>query len=147
MIYPAAQGRPYTEQEIANSVGMSSSQVSNLRNGRSVPRADRAVALAKLFGVRVEYFFSTDDDQYVCDVEEQLRAIERQRHGAPQTQGNRMAGRSVGEESLLDDEQVRSIAEGVAGLPRDMRDAVGALVDHFRRSVGLPTQDFNRRSQ
>ncbi len=141
VIYPADLGRPYTEREIAEAVGMSVSQISNLRNGRSVPRADRAVALATLFGVRVEYFFSPDEDPYARDVERHLRAIEQQRRGEPIGQLNRAAGGSTllvggpapANAGLLDDDQVRQIAEGVAVLPHDMRETVHTLVDQLRR--------------
>ncbi|MEU8480396.1 helix-turn-helix transcriptional regulator [Streptomyces hygroscopicus] len=149
VIYPATQGRPYTEQEIADAVGMSVSQISNLRNGKSVPRADRAVTLARLYGVRVEYFFSPNDDSYVHAVEEQLEAIERERRGEPYIRGNRQAGSSAeADADLLDDDQVRSIAEGVAILPHDMRETVKALVDQLRRAadtVGLRRKTQDRR--
>ncbi|MES4905795.1 MULTISPECIES: helix-turn-helix transcriptional regulator [unclassified Streptomyces] len=143
VIYPADLGRPYTEREIAEAVGMSVSQISNLRNGRSVPRADRAVALATLFGVRVEYFFSLDEDPYARAVEQHLRAIEQERHGEPVGGRNRAAGGSAqalgnpapSNAGLLDDDQVRQIAEGVAVLPHDMRETVCTLVDQLRRAV------------
>ncbi|GGL03038.1 helix-turn-helix domain-containing protein [Streptomyces flaveus] len=147
VIYPAEQGRPYREREIADEIGMSVSQVSNLLNGRSVPRADRAVALAqRLYGVRVEYFFLPDDDAYVQAVEGDLRAIEQQRRGEPLSRSHRTAGTAAEADALLlGDEQVRSIAEGVAELPLDMRETVGALVDQLRRAVGFHPKDGRGR--
>ena len=146
VIYPADVGRPYTEREIAEAVGMSVSQISNLRNGRSVPRADRAVALATLFGVRVEYFFSPDEDPYARDVEAHLRAIAQERRGEPVGHRDRAAGGPArAGAGLLDDDQVRQIAEGVAVLPRDMRETVCALVDQLRRAVGRPHKQRERK--
>lgn len=137
VIYPADLGRPYTEREIAEAVGMSVSQISNLRNGRSVPRADRAVALATLFGVRVEYFFLLDEDRYTRAVERHLRAIEQERRGEPVGHRDHAAGgTAVADSELFDDDQVRQIAEGVAVLPHDMRETVHALVDQLRRAIG-----------
>lgn len=146
VIYPADLGRPYTEREIAEAVGMSVSQISNLRNGRSVPRADRAVALATLFGVRVEYFFLPGEDRYTRDVERHLRAIEQERRGEPVGHRDRAAGGSAAADTeLFDDDQVRQIAEGVAVLPHDMRETVHALVDQLRRAVGRPHKSRERK--
>ncbi|MEU7639486.1 MULTISPECIES: transcriptional regulator [unclassified Streptomyces] len=135
-IYPATQDRPYTEQEIADQIQMSVSQVSNLRNGRSVPRGDRAMRLAALYGVRLDYFFLPDDAEYVMEVEQHLLAIDVERRGLPQKRANRTAGSDSGPASPIDDE-VRHIAEGLAELPSEFRDVVGALVDTLRERMGL----------
>ncbi|AIA00744.1 helix-turn-helix domain-containing protein [Streptomyces noursei] len=147
-IYPATQARPYTEQEIADQIQMSVSQVNNLRNGRSVPRGDRAMRLAALYGVRLDYFFLPDDAEYVREVEQHLLAIDVERRGLPQMRANRTAGSgggaASGAESPLDDE-VRHIAEGLAELPSEFRDVVGTLVDTLRERMGL--QPRGRRSR
>ncbi|WP_308014016.1 helix-turn-helix domain-containing protein [Streptantibioticus parmotrematis] len=104
--------------------------MSNLRNGRSLPRADRAHRLAQLYGVTADFFFLPPDAPYVVDVESQLDAIEQERRGVPQHRANRSAGSSAG------DDEVRRIAEGVADLPPDMRETVAKLVDQLRQVAG-----------
>ncbi|MBY8888201.1 helix-turn-helix domain-containing protein [Streptomyces sp. PTM05] len=170
VLYEADLGRPFTDQEIADRIGLSVSQVANLRHGRSLPRADRAHRLAQLYGVRSEFFFLPADAPYVGQVEAELRAIEAERRGLPHSRVRRSAGaspagppdraatsgaaRSASNEGATgtaeeeeEDERVRRIAEGVAELPADMRETVATLVDQLRRAVSRRPGRPNRSNR
>lgn len=138
VVYPASLGRPYTDTEIARQTGLSNQYVGKLRKGQSVPSLANAGHLAKLFGVSTDYFLNASDHPTVQSVERNLRMIEDHRAGRAQRVEHRAAGRAAGaEDALLDDEEVRQIAEGAADLPPAMRGPVRAVIDQLRKAIGL----------
>ncbi|MFD5696483.1 helix-turn-helix transcriptional regulator [Streptomyces lasiicapitis] len=81
--YPEGTKR-YTDVEIAASVGVSAQYVANLRNGKSLPRLEKAVRLAAFFRLDSwDYFVKPDDDPVVLAVERRVRALNAQRSGQP----------------------------------------------------------------
>jgi len=46
-----------SQSELALEVGMSRCEISNIENGKSEPKVDTAIRLAKFFHVTVEYLF------------------------------------------------------------------------------------------
>ncbi|WP_049714226.1 helix-turn-helix domain-containing protein [Streptomyces caatingaensis] len=140
VVYPASLGRPYTDTEIARQTGLSNQYVGKLRKGQSVPSLANAGRLAKLFGVSTDYFLNASDHPTVRSVERNLRMIEDHRAGRAQRVEHRAAGREAGGEDavdLLDDDEVRQIAEGAAELPPAMRGPVRAVIDQLRKAIGL----------
>lgn len=139
VVYPASLGRPYTDTEIARQTGLSNQYVGKLRKGQSVPSLANAGRLAKLFGVSTDYFLNASDHPTVRSVERNLRMIEDHRAGRAQRVEHRAAGRPAEAEdaALLDDEEVRQIAEGAAELPPAMRGPVRAVIDQLRKAIGL----------
>ncbi|MFD7663724.1 helix-turn-helix domain-containing protein [Streptomyces sp. NPDC059788] len=139
VIYPAAQGRPYTDIEIGRHTGLSNQYVGKLRKGLSVPSLVNAGRLARLFGVSTDYFLNPPDHPAVRSVERNLRMIETHRAGRPQQVAHRAAGGAAdtGHAGLLDDEEVRQIAEGAAELPPAMRGPVRAVIEQLRKAIGL----------
>ncbi|WP_078870990.1 helix-turn-helix domain-containing protein [Streptomyces caatingaensis] len=139
VVYPAALGRPYMDTEIAKRTGLSNQYVGKLRKGQSVPSLANAGRLAKLFGVSTDYFLNAPDHPAVRSVERNLRMIENHRAGRAQRVEYRAAGHSVEAEdaALLDDDEVRQIAEGAAELPPTMRGPVRAVIDQLRKATGL----------
>ncbi|MFE9137994.1 helix-turn-helix domain-containing protein [Streptomyces sp. NPDC007355] len=142
VLYPKVLGRPYTDVELASEVGMSASQINNLRNGKSVARADRAVVLASLYGVQTEYFVLPEDHPYVKEVDAHIDAVRKEREGVPLERGNRTAGQTAA--SADGNAQVRGIAEDMAELPPDMVATVGSLVDNLRRAIGLSPRSHGK---
>ncbi|MFH8349536.1 helix-turn-helix domain-containing protein [Streptomyces sp. NPDC018045] len=136
VIYPAAQGRPYTDIEIGRHTGLSNQYVGKLRKGQSVPSLVNAGRLARLFGVSTDYFLNPPDHPAVRSVERNLRMIETHRAGTPQQVAHRSAG-GAADAGLLDDEEVRQIAEGAAELPPAMRGPVRAVIEQLRKAIGL----------
>ncbi|MFI6055868.1 helix-turn-helix domain-containing protein [Streptomyces violascens] len=139
MIFPSTLGRPYTDTEIAKHCGLSNQYIGKLRKGHSVPSLANAGRLAKLFGVSTDYFLNAPDHPVVRAVERNLRMIENHRAGKAQRVQHRAAGTGVeaGDVTLLDDEEVRQIAEGAAELPPTMRGPVSAVIDQLRKALGL----------
>ncbi|MEV5599488.1 helix-turn-helix transcriptional regulator [Streptomyces sp. NPDC052496] len=135
--FPAAQGRPYTDIEIGRHTGLSNQYVGKLRKGQSVPSLVNAGRLARLFGVSTDYFLSPPDHPAVRSVERDLRMVEARRAA-----GGAVDARNAG---LLDDEEVRRIAEGAAELPPAMRGPVRVVIEQLRKAVGLGGGDESVR--
>ncbi|MGW8375388.1 helix-turn-helix transcriptional regulator [Streptomyces sp. ODS28] len=138
-IYPPDQKAPYTNTQIAAATGLTSQYVGLLRRGQRAPSVDKAIALADVFEVRVEYFVRPAEHQIVQAIDRDLERLALQRAGKPQKVWHRCAGAHADAELLTDDE-VRGIAEGTAELPRDLRGPIRSLVDALRRTVGLPVR-------
>lgn len=51
----------YKDADIAKGTGITRSTFTDWKNGRSIPKMKKLVALAKYFGVSVEYF---EEDEY-----------------------------------------------------------------------------------
>lgn len=49
-----------TAYRVAKETGIAQSVLSDWKNGRSKPKADKLAALAKYFGVSIEYFLEQD---------------------------------------------------------------------------------------
>lgn len=143
-IYPPDKGGPYTNTEIATATGLTSQYIGKLRRGQAVPSVDKAVALADLFRVRVDYFVRPAEHSTVQAIEHDLGRLALQRAGKPQKTWHRGACADA-DEQLLTDDEVRGIAEGTAELPRDLRGPVHSLVDALRRTVGLPAREEAER--
>lgn len=74
-VYPAAQGRPYTNKEVAAAIRARGGHISDvyvwqLRKGlRTNPTKDHLEALAGVFGVSPAYFFDQDvSDRTLTDL-------------------------------------------------------------------------------
>lgn len=115
-------GRAYTLAEVVDGVNNASGQtlmsvqyLSQLRNGtRAEPSYSRLAAIARFFGVSVEYF--SDEDTFRRS-DEELRLL-----------------------AALEDGGVRHLALCAAGLSQDSLAMVTALIEKVRRSEGLPDE-------
>jgi transcriptional regulator with XRE-family HTH domain len=115
-------GRAYTLAEVVDGVNhaaghnlMSVQYLSQLRNGtRAEPSYSRLAAIARFFGVSVEYF--SDEDTFRRS-DQELRLL-----------------------AALEDSGVRHLALCAAGLSEDSLAMVTALIEKVRRSEGLPDQ-------
>jgi len=131
--YPESQGRPYTNQELARAAGLSDSQVSNLRNGKHVPKLNTAVALAALYkDVRVEYFAAPDDDPCVREVEARLRAVEGMR--GDQGPALRVGAEINGIVAVHPREGVRILVQKAAGLTDKDLEVLGKMAEFLREA-------------
>lgn len=118
-VHPAGRG-PYALREIADAINaeagaplISAAYISQLRTGqRAEPSHSRLAALAKFFGVSIDYF------------SEEIAAEE--------------ANRQLEVLVALRDAGVRSVALRAAGLSESSLAAVRAVIENARRLEGLP---------
>ena len=121
-VHPAGRG-PYTLREIADAINaeagaslISAAYISQLRTGqRTVPSHSRLAALARFFGVGIDYF---SDEATVEETNRQLEVL-----------------------VALRDDGVRSVALRAAGLSESSLAAVRAVIENARRLEGLPDDD------
>jgi len=52
----------WTQEELANIVGVTRKTINTIENGKFIPSAYLAIKIAKAFGVRVEDVFEIDED-------------------------------------------------------------------------------------
>lgn len=118
-VYPTGRG-PYKLREVADAINaeagasiISAAYLSQLRRGeRAEPSHSRLAAIARFFGVDVEYF---SDQATAEEADRQLELLVAMR-----------------------DSGVRSVALRAAGLSEESLAAVRAVIDHVRRLEGLP---------
>ena len=118
-VHPAGRG-PYTLREIAEAINaeagtslISAAYISQLRTGqRTEPSHSRLAALAKFFGVGIDYF---SDEATAEETDRQLEVL-----------------------AALRDDAVRSVALRAAGLSESSLAAVRAVIENARRLEGLP---------
>ena len=54
-----------TDYRVAMETGVTKSTFADWKSGRSVPKLDKLLAIAKYFGVPVEYFADEDSDSHI----------------------------------------------------------------------------------
>ena len=54
---PLSYSQKLSDAEVAERAGISRAQLNRIRNGRTIPRIDTAIALARVFGCRVGELF------------------------------------------------------------------------------------------
>lgn len=117
-VHPAGRG-PYTLREVADAINaeageniISAAYLSQLRTGqRAEPSHSRLSAIARFFGVDIDYFSS---DTAAGEADRQLEFL--------------VAMRDAG---------VRSVALRAAGLSEASLAAIGAVIENARRLEGL----------
>ncbi|MFF4182674.1 helix-turn-helix domain-containing protein [Streptomyces sp. NPDC001691] len=129
-------GRPHTQQEIADGAGMSRQQAGALINGDRRPTMEHCDAIQRFFGVHAGFLTADDTDalggallRTEQELLQQLAGREREvtLTGAP-------GGDAL--ERLLQDHGVRGIAWRAAQLPTDKhRDKVTEWLDMLLESV------------
>ncbi|MFG2717752.1 helix-turn-helix domain-containing protein [Streptomyces sp. NPDC048416] len=130
-------GRPHTQQEIADGAGMSRQQAGALINGDRRPTMEHCDAIQRFFGVHAGFLTADDTDALggaLLRTEQELlqQLAGREREGAA------LAGGPGGDalERLLQDHGVRGIAWRAAQLPTDKhRDKVTEWLDMLLESV------------
>ena len=118
-VHPAGRG-PYTLREVADAINaeageniISAAYLSQLRTGqRAEPSHSRLSAIARFFGVEIDYFSS---ETAAGEADRQLEFL--------------VAMRDAG---------VRSVALRAAGLSEASLAAIGAVIENARRLEGLP---------
>lgn len=118
-VHPAGRG-PYKLREVADAINaeagssiISAAYLSQLRRGeRAEPSHSRLAAIARFFGVDVEYF---SDQATAEEADRQLELLVAMR-----------------------DSGVRSVALRAAGLSEESLAAIRAVIDNARRLEGLP---------
>jgi transcriptional regulator with XRE-family HTH domain len=118
-VHPAGRG-PYTLREIADAINsesgtnlISAAYISQLRTGRRTePSHSRLAALARFFGVGIDYFSGETTTE---ETNRQLEVL-----------------------TALRDDGVRSVALRAAGLSESSLAAVRAVIENARRLEGLP---------
>ncbi|MEU3369043.1 helix-turn-helix transcriptional regulator [Streptomyces sp. NPDC006660] len=128
-------GRPHTQQEIADGAGMSRQQAGALINGDRRPTMEHCDAIQRFFGVHAGFLTADDTDALggaLLRTEQELlqRLAGRERQEADGAPG----GDAL--ERLLQDHGVRGIAWRAAQLPTDKhRDKVTEWLDMLLESV------------
>ena len=120
--HPPDRG-PYSLREIAEAINaeagtslISAAYISQLRTGhRTVPSHSRLAALARFFGVGIDYF---SDEATTEETDRQLEIL-----------------------AALRDDAVRSVALRAAGLSESSLAAVRAVIENARRLEGLRDDD------
>jgi len=120
--HPAGRG-PYSLREIADAINsdagtslISAAYISQLRTGqRTEPSHSRLTALARFFGVGIDYF---SDQATAEDASQQLEVL-----------------------LALRDHGVRTVALRAAGLSESSLAAVRAVIENARRLEGLPDDE------
>lgn len=111
-MYPASQGRPYTNGEVARAIGLSTTAIGYLRTGRNKPSLETAARLAGFFGVPLDFF---RDDGVAAQVQADLADL-----------------------AAIRDHRARRILRRSAGLPATMQAAVEQIIEEYRKAAGLP---------
>lgn len=121
-VFPRARGRPYSPAEVAAIIeeqggpSISGTYIWMLRHGRRTNPSMQVIgAIARAFGVPVEYFY---DEETTRRVDEQLRLV-----------------------AALSDAGVRDLATRAADLSPASRQAIQEMVNHVRRVEGVPDED------
>jgi transcriptional regulator with XRE-family HTH domain len=115
-IVPDVDGRPLTVQKVAKEVGCSVAYIHYLRRGeRTNPTRDVLQALARSFGVSVDFLLDSDSHERVT---EQLRRLKLL--------------------SQLRDAGALKVAARLGGLSDNSLQAVHALVEQLRHLEQLP---------
>ncbi|MFC5720654.1 helix-turn-helix transcriptional regulator [Streptomyces gamaensis] len=109
-MYPASQGRPYTNGEVARATGLSTTAIGYLRSGRNKPSFDTAARLADFFGVPLDFF---RDDEVAAAVRADLADLAAYR-----------------------DQRARRILRRSAGLPSAVQDAIEAVINNYQSATG-----------
>ncbi|MFD9482530.1 helix-turn-helix domain-containing protein [Streptomyces sp. NPDC059991] len=133
-------GRPYTQQEIADGAGMSRQQAGALINGDRRPTMEHCDAIQRFFKVHAGYL-TAEDSEALGDA--LLRTEQELLHSFAAREHDRERGLDTlapaGEdplERLLQDHGVRGIAWRAAQLPTDKhRDKVTEWLDMLLESV------------
>ncbi|MFD9790951.1 helix-turn-helix domain-containing protein [Streptomyces sp. NPDC059070] len=133
-------GRPYTQQEIADGAGMSRQQAGALINGDRRPTMEHCDAIQRFFKVHAGYL-TAEDSEALADA--LLRTEQELLHAfaaREQERERELAARSpAGQdplERLLQDHGVRGIAWRAAQLPTDKhRDKVTEWLDMLLENV------------
>lgn len=113
-VHPRNRG-PYTNEEVAEACGMSTTAVWQLRKGqRTKPGYESVVALAKFFGVKPAYFY---DDLVAESTDEQLEVL-----------------------AAMRDKDVRDVAMRSAKLSPSSLAAVKAMIDAAYKLEGIPEE-------
>ncbi|MFF7147609.1 helix-turn-helix domain-containing protein [Streptomyces griseoaurantiacus] len=157
-----ANGRKYTQQEIADGAGMSRQQAGALINGDRRPTMEHCDAIQRFFRVHAGFLTADDPDALATalqHIEQELLQQLADREGAagaPESTGGACAERegapgggealagapAAGDEPLerlLQDHGVRGIAWRAAQLPTDQhRDKVAEWLDMLLESVKRP---------
>ncbi len=118
-MYPASQGRPYTNGEVARATGLSTTAIGYLLSGRNKPSLDTAARLADFFGIPLDYF---RNDEVAKAVQADLVEL-----------------------AAIRDERARRILRRSAGLPATMQDAIEAIITEYRSAAGLPEDPDDER--
>ncbi|MFF1476467.1 helix-turn-helix domain-containing protein [Streptomyces sp. NPDC058301] len=133
-------GRPYTQQEIADGAGMSRQQAGALINGDRRPTMEHCDAIQRFFKVHAGYLTAEDSealgDALLRTEQELLHAFAAREHDRePELDAVAPAGDDP-LERLLQDHGVRGIAWRAAQLPTDEhRDKVTEWLDMLLESV------------
>ncbi|WP_233521684.1 helix-turn-helix domain-containing protein [Streptomyces triticagri] len=130
-------GRPYTQQEIADGAGMSRQQAGALIHGDRRPTMEHCAAIQRFFEVHAG-FLTAEDPEALADC---LRRTEQellQRLTGAEAEAPSSAGELQGDplQRLLQDHGVRGIAWRAAQLPSDKhRDKVTEWLDLLLENV------------
>ena len=61
------EAKGLTQKQAGEAIGISESQYSDLeRSKRPIPKADRLVAIADLFGTSIDYLVGRTDERYIA---------------------------------------------------------------------------------
>lgn len=125
-VHPNDRG-PYALRDVAEAINqdageaiMSAAYLSQLRKGkRTVPSHNRLAAIAKFFGVSVEYF---SDDEVADRTDEQLEIV-----------------------AAIRDNGVRNLAVRAMGLSTGSLQAILGMVEQARKLEGLPDEKTDQQ--
>ncbi|MEU4350620.1 helix-turn-helix domain-containing protein [Streptomyces sp. NPDC023838] len=133
-------GRPYTQQEIADGAGMSRQQAGALINGDRRPTMEHCDAIQRFFKVHAGYL-TAEDSEALADAllrteQELLHAFAAREHDRERELDTLAPAGDDPLERLLQDHGVRGIAWRAAQLPSDEhRDKVTEWLDMLLESV------------
>ncbi|WP_030897335.1 MULTISPECIES: helix-turn-helix domain-containing protein [unclassified Streptomyces] len=131
-----ANGRKYTQQEIADGAGMSRQQAGALINGDRRPTMEHCDALQRFFRVHAGFLTAEDPEALVSALQHTEQELLQKL-----ADREREATAAVDDplERLLQDHGVRGIAWRAAQLPTDQhRDKVAEWLDMLLESVKRP---------
>lgn len=129
-------GRPYTQQEIADGAGMSRQQAGALINGDRRPTMEHCDAIQRFFGVHAG-FLTAEDPEALAGALQLTEQELLQKLADRESAEAALAADPL--ERLLQDHGVRGIAWRAAQLPTDQhRDKVAEWLDMLLESVRRP---------